>query len=96
MRERGQLSHPPDRFALPKNQVGTPRSPECGSSFAVVRPGRLIVPFPQSPKRTCLASMFAVSENSERADVRNATSRNDWRCLNGWSELLNELMDSWT
>jgi len=46
----------------------------------------LIVPYPQSPKRTCLASMFAVSENSERADVRNATSRNDWRCLNGWSD----------
>jgi len=57
---------------------------------------RLIVPYPQSPKRTCLASMFAVSENSERADVRNAMSRNHWRCLNGWSELLNELMDRWT
>jgi len=23
---------------------------------------------------------------SERADVRDATSRNDWRCLNGWSD----------
>jgi len=32
------------------------------------------------------ASMFVDSENSERADVRNATKRNDWGCLNGWSD----------
>jgi hypothetical protein len=44
---------------------------------------RLFVPYSQSPKRTFLASIFAVSENSERTDVRNATNRNDWRCLKG-------------
>ena len=27
-----------------------------------------------------------ISENFECPDIRNATSRNDWRCLNRWSE----------
>ena len=43
--------------------------------------------FPIRKAETLLsASMFVVSENSERADVRNATNRNDWGCLNGWSD----------
>src|ERR1700756_3043646 len=37
----------------------------------------LVVPYSQKPKRICLASMSCGSENSERADVRNATNRND-------------------
>src|SRR5690349_9029319 len=58
----------------------------CRQARRSLPTSRLVVPYPQKAETLLPASMFVVSENYERADVRNATNRNDWGCLNGWSD----------